>query len=141
MNAPISAIATTAPTIEYSSMAVIDDEGEDGLLNLTDIAILYPLTVKLPEVLFAEQPDAPDIVQLTDPFVRENEYVDVVIAPDFIPFERFTYHAVPEGNPDSENVTVYFQKEYAIDTDSEDPFTMNLDDLAEQFLSVDDGVK
>ena len=54
MNAPISAITTTAPTIEYSSMAVIDDEGYGGLLNLTDIAILYPLTVKLPEVLFAE---------------------------------------------------------------------------------------
>ena len=43
----------------------------------------------------------------TDPLVTENEYVDVVIAPDFIPLDRFTYHAVPDGNPDSVNVTVY----------------------------------
>ena len=42
-----------------------------------------------------------------DPFVRENEYEDPVIAPDFIPLLRLTYHADPVGNPDSVNVTVY----------------------------------
>ena len=54
MNAPISAIATTAPMIEYSSMAAIDDAGAEGLLNLTEIDKLCPLTVKLPVVEFAE---------------------------------------------------------------------------------------
>ena len=54
MNAPISAIATTAPTIEYSSMAVIDAADDEGLLNLTEIDKLCPLTVMLPDVLFAE---------------------------------------------------------------------------------------
>ena len=29
------------------------------------------------------------------------------MAPDFIPFERFTYHAVPEGSPDSVSVMLY----------------------------------
>ena len=55
MNAPIIATATTAPMIEYSSIAVVDVVcGDEGLVNLTDIDMLDPLTVMLPDVLFAE---------------------------------------------------------------------------------------
>ena len=54
MNNPMSAIATTAPVIKYSSIAVIDGAGAEGLLNLTEIDKLCPVTVMLPDVLFAE---------------------------------------------------------------------------------------
>ena len=62
MNAPISAIATTAPMIKYSSIWVVGGAEDDGLLNFMDIDMLYPLTVMLPEVLFAEYPPVPDMV-------------------------------------------------------------------------------
>ena len=60
-----------------------------------------------------------------DPFVRENAYDNPVIAPDFIPFVKLTYHAVPDGRLDSVNVTVYFTFEKLTETGSAFPLTAN----------------
>ena len=74
------------------------------------------------------------MVQLTDPLASENEYVVDVMAPDFIPFERFTNHAVPEGNPDSVNVTVYVYSENVTETDDGDPADSVNDDAGAWYI-------
>ena len=52
-----------------------------------------------------------------DPLARENEYDNPVIAPDFIPFVKLTYHAVPDGRLDSVKVAVYFTSENETETE------------------------
>ena len=39
--------------------------------------------------------------------MREKEYDDPVIAPESTPLVKLTYHVVPDGRPDSVNVTEY----------------------------------
>ena len=56
--------------------------------------------------------------------MRENEYDVPVIAPDFIPLERLTYHTVPGGRFDSEKVTVK-TFENIIDSETGLPLTVN----------------
>ena len=57
--------------------------------------------------------------------MRENEYDVPVIAPDFIPLLRFTYHVDPVGRPDSVNVTEYVTSENVMGSESDLPFTVN----------------
>ena len=40
--------------------------------------------------------------------MREKEYDVPVIAPESMPLVKLTYHTVPDSNPDSVNVTLYF---------------------------------
>ena len=54
-------------------------------------------------------------------------YDDPVIAPDFMPFDRLTYHADPAGRFDSVNFTEYntFENDTGISLFDVVPFTLN----------------
>ena len=69
--------------------------------------ILLPLIVIEPDDDDTEYPDTLLVVYEYVPLVNENVYDVPVIAPESTPLLRLTYHVVPEGNPDSVNVTVY----------------------------------
>jgi hypothetical protein len=52
--------------------------------------------------------------------------VIVVPVPEYdCPLLKLTYHIVPEGNPDSVNVTVYVTSEKVIDCETGAPLTVN----------------
>ena len=53
----------------------------------------------------------------------EKDMVLVVDENDW-PLLRFTYHVVPEGNPDSVKVTVYLTSENETGLETEPPFTI-----------------
>ena len=57
------------------------------------------------------------------PLGSENEIVFVVDENDW-PLLKFTYHVVPEGNPDSVKVAVYLTMENVTDLETEAPFTV-----------------
>ena len=69
--------------------------------------ILLPLTDMEPDDGITEYPDTLLVLYEYVPLVNEKEYDDPMIAPESMPLLRLTYHVVPEGNPDSVNVTVY----------------------------------
>lgn len=54
MNTPIRAKTTNTTMIAYPTVTGGDGVADDGLVNLTDIDVLCPFTVMLPDVLFAE---------------------------------------------------------------------------------------
>ena len=101
----------------YNSVPDITDEGGDLLIcvNVTVFDTLAPLIDKEPDGCETEYPETLLTVQEQVPLARENEYDDPVIGPESIPLLRLTYQVVPDGNPDSENVSVYLFEDCVID--------------------------
>ena len=104
---PIAATTATAPIIPYSSVLDMPDGGVDLLMGVNETVFdaLAPLTDMEPDDDDTEYPDTLLTVYEYVPFGKEN-----VIVPDvddsLVPLS-VTDHDVPDGNPDSVNVTEY----------------------------------
>ena len=83
-------------------------------VNVTVFDTIAPLTDMEPDD-DTEYPDTLLTVYEYVPFVKEKEYDVPVMAPESMPLLRFTYHDVPDGRPDSVNVTVYLLTDVVVD--------------------------
>ena len=96
-------------------------------LNAIAFDILFPSTVNA--LLYDGEYIvlSVDTVYVYVPLVRYRLYDAPIIAPELIPFVKFTYHVVAVGNPVSVNVALYVTFENVIDSDTGAPLTVNVD--------------
>jgi hypothetical protein len=115
---PITATAITAPIIAYNSVLDIPEDA----VKIVSRLIFFPLTVMLPDDGDTVYPDTEPIEYEYVPFAAVN--VIVLVVEDSVVPLNVTDHDVPDGRPDSVNVTVYLTKGNDTDLETDPPFTV-----------------
>ena len=113
---PITPTTITAAIIPYNSVLDSPDKRGELLIrvNVTVFDTLAPMTDTEPDGDETEYPETLLTVYEYVPLERENEYDVPVIGPEFIPLDKLTYHAIPDGNPDSVNDTEYLLTDFVV---------------------------